>query len=159
MDKFYEMCNNTLKVVGPIIFITATSGVLGLTIRETDLVPFINQNVGTLTTIGIFLPFILSAILKTAQGSSTVALIITSGIIAPMLGILGLASPVGIALCVMAIAAGSMTVSHANDSYYWVVTNFGGMTPQQGYRVQTLGSLVQGVASIVGVFILSLILL
>ncbi|MCL2232235.1 MAG: GntP family permease [Treponema sp.] len=159
MDKFYEMCNNTLKVVGPIIFITATSGVLGLTIRETDLVPFINENVGTLTTIGIFLPFILSAILKTAQGSSTVALIITSGIVAPMLGILGLASPVGIALCVMSIAAGSMTVSHANDSYYWVVTNFGGMTPQQGYRVQTLGTLVQGTASIIGVFILSLILL
>ena len=130
-----------------------------MTIRETDIVVFIENNVGTLTTIGIFLPFILSAILKTAQGSSTVALIITSGIIAPMLGILGLASPVGIALCVMAIAAGSMTVSHANDSYYWVVTNFGGMTPQQGYRVQTLGSLVQGVASIVGVFILSLILL
>jgi len=159
MDKFYEMCNNTLKVVGPIIFITATSGVLGLTIRATDIVVFIEQNVGTLTTIGIFLPFILSAILKTAQGSSTVALIITSGIVAPMLGILGLASPIGVALCVMSIAAGSMTVSHANDSYYWVVTNFGGMTPQQGYRVQTLGTLVQGTASIIGVFILQLILL
>jgi len=159
MDKFYEMCNNTLKVVGPIIFITATSGVLGLTIRETDIVVFIEENVGTLTTIGIFLPFILSAILKTAQGSSTVALIITSGIVAPMLGILGLATPVGIALSVMSIAAGSMTVSHANDSYYWVVVNFGGMTPQQGYRVQTLGTLVQGLASIIGVFLLSLILL
>jgi len=159
MDKFYEMCNNTLKVVGPIIFITATSGVLGLTIRATDIVVFIEQNVGTLTTIGIFLPFILAAILKTAQGSSTVALIITSGIVAPMLGILGLASPIGVALCVMSIAAGSMTVSHANDSYYWVVTNFGGMTPQQGYRVQTLGTLVQGTASIIGVFILQLILL
>jgi len=157
LDKFNELCNNTLKVVGPIIFITATSGVLGTTIRSTDIVDFINQNVGTLTTIGIFLPFILSAILKTAQGSSTVALIITSGIVAPMLGVLGLASPVGIALCVMSIAAGSMTVSHANDSYYWVVTNFGGMTPQQGYRVQTLGTLVQGAASMLGVFILQLI--
>jgi len=157
MDKFYELCNNTLKVVGPIIFITATSGVLGTTIRSTDIVNFIEQNVQTLTTIGIFLPFILSAILKTAQGSSTVALIITSGIVAPMLGILGLTTPVGIALCVMSIAAGSMTVSHANDSYYWVVTNFGGMTPQQGYRVQTLGSLVQGLASMAGVFILYII--
>ena len=159
MSQFYDLCNNTLKVVGPIIFITATSGVLGRTIVSTDIVNYISQNVGTLTTIGIFLPFILSAILKTAQGSSTVALITTSGIVAPMLGILGLESPVGIALCVMAIASGSMTVSHANDSYYWVVTNFGGMTPQQGYRVQTLGTLVQGLCGIVGVFILQIIFL
>jgi GntP family gluconate:H+ symporter len=98
-------------------------------------------------------------ILKTAQGSSTVALITTSGIVAPMLGILGLESPVGIALCVMSIAAGSMTVSHANDSYYWVVTNFGGMTPQQGYKTQTLGTLVEGLCGIAGVFILKLIFL
>ena len=157
MDKFYELCNNTLKIVGPIIFITATSGVLGRTIVSTDIVNYIGKNVGTLTAVGIFLPFIISAILKTAQGSSTVALITTSGIVAPMLGILGLSSPVGIALCVMSIAAGSMTVSHANDSYYWVVTNFGGMTPQQGYRAQTLGTLVEGLCGIVGVFILKII--
>jgi len=157
MDKFYEMCNNCLKVVGPIIFITATSGVLGRTIASTDIVPFIRGNAGTLTTIGIFLPFVISAILKTAQGSSTVALITTSGIVAPMLPILGLESTAGICLCVMSIAAGSMTVSHANDSYYWVVTNFGGMTPEQGYKAQTLGTFVEGICGIIGVFALKLI--
>ncbi|MCL1827047.1 MAG: hypothetical protein FWG20_03300, partial [Candidatus Cloacimonetes bacterium] len=44
-----------------------------------------------------------------------------------------------------------------NDSYFWVVTNFGGMTPEQGYKTQTLGTLVQGVCSMIGVFIFSLI--
>jgi len=159
MSQFYELCNNTLKVVGPIIFITATSGVLGRTIASTDIVDYIRGNAGSLTAVGIFLPFIISAILKTAQGSSTVALITTSGIVAPMLGILGLDSSIGVALCVMSIAAGSMTVSHANDSYYWVVTNFGGMTPQQGYRTQTLGTLVEGLCGIAGVFILKIIFL
>ena len=159
MSKFYDLCNDTLKIVGPIIFITATSGVLGRTIASTDIVDYIRANAVSLTSVGIFLPFIISAILKTAQGSSTVALITTSGIVAPMLGILGLESPVGIALCVMSIAAGSMTVSHANDSYFWVVTNFGGMTPQQGYRTQTLGTLVQGFCGIAGVFILKIIFL
>ena len=155
--KFYDMCNDCLKVVGPIIFITGCSGILGLTIQSTDIVNYIRSNAGTLTTVGIFLPFIISAILKTAQGSSTVALITTSAIVAPLLGVLGLESPVGIALCVMSIAAGSMTVSHANDSYYWVVTNFGGMTPQQGYKVQTLGTFVQGMCGIAGVFVLKVI--
>ena len=50
-----------------------------------------------------------------------------------------------------------MTVSHANDSYFWVVTNFGKMTPQQGYKTQTMLTLVMGIASIIGIFALSLI--
>ena len=57
----------------------------------------------------------------------------------------------------MAIGAGAMTVSHANDSYFWVVTNFGEMTPDQGYKTQTVMTLVLGVASMIGIFILSLI--
>ena len=56
-----------------------------------------------------------------------------------------------------AIGAGAMTVSHANDSYFWVVTNFGEMTPDQGYRTQTVLTLVLGVSSMIGIFILSLI--
>jgi GntP family gluconate:H+ symporter len=60
------------------------------------------------------------------------------------------------ALTVMAIGAGAMTVSHANDSYFWVVTNFGNMKPEQGYKTQTMLTLVMGVASILGIFVLSL---
>ena len=50
-----------------------------------------------------------------------------------------------------------MTVSHANDSYFWVVTNFGQMTPEQGYKTQTTLTLVLGLSAMVGIFILSLI--
>lgn len=107
--------------------------------------------------VGIFFPFILAAILKTAQGSSTVAVTTTAGIVAPLLGALGLGSPVRTALCVMAIGAGAMTVSHANDSYFWVVTNFGDMQPEQGYKTQTVCTLILGIASMVEIFILSLI--
>jgi len=157
LNKFYEITNETLKVVGPILFITAAGGVLGRVISSTNIVPYIRENAAAIASVGIFFPFILSAILKTAQGSSTVALVTTSGIVYPLLGVLGLDSPARAALCVMAIAAGAMTVSHANDSYYWVVTNFSGMTPDQGYKTQTLGTLVQGVCSMIGVFIFSLI--
>ena len=101
-------------------------------------------------------PFLLAAILKSAQGSSTVAITTTAGIMAPMMASLGLGTPVMGALTVMAIGAGAMTVSHANDSYFWVVTNFGEMTPDQGYKTQTLLTLVMGVASIIGIFLVSL---
>ena len=86
------------------------------------------------------------------------ALLEAAGIVAPLLPVLGLDSPALSCLTVIAIGAGAMTVSHANDSYFWVVTNFGEMTPQDGYKTQTLGTLVIGVVSIIGVFIVSLFL-
>lgn len=157
MKDFYNITNETLKVTGPILFVTAAGGVLGKVIASTNLVTFISENATVLGSIGIFFPFILSAILKSAQGSSTVALTTTAGILAPLMGVLGLNTPALAALTVMAIGAGAMTVSHANDSYFWVVTNFGEMTPEQGYKTQTLGTLVLGVSAMAGIFVLSLI--
>jgi len=153
IDKLYDLTNETLKTVGPILFVTAAGGVLGKTISSTSLATFITDNASTLQSIGIFFPFLLSAILKTAQGSSTVAITTTAGIMAP----LGMDTTIMAVLCVMAIGAGAMTVSHANDSYFWVVTNFGAMTPDQGYKTQTVVTLVQGICSIIFIFILTLI--
>lgn len=157
MDKFYDLTNDTLKTVGPILFVTAAGGVLGKVISSTTMVEYITANAGFLMEMGIFFPFLLAAILKTAQGSSTVAITTTAGIMAPLMETMGLGTPVLAALTVMAIGAGAMTVSHANDSYFWVVTNFGKMTPQQGYKTQTILTLVMGIASIIGIFVLSLI--
>ena len=156
MGEFYNITNDTLKTVGPILFVTAAGGVLGKVISSTTMVSYITENAGFLMNLGIFFPFLLAAILKTAQGSSTVAITTTAGIMAPMMASLGLDTPALGALTVMAIGAGAMTVSHANDSYFWVVTNFGEMTPDQGYKTQTLLTLCMGVASIIGIFILSL---
>lgn len=158
MDKMYELTNETLKTVGPILFVTAAGGVLGKVISSTSLVTFITDNADSLQKVGIFFPFILAAILKTAQGSSTVAITTTAGIMAPLMTALGMGTPVLAALCVMAIGAGAMTVSHANDSYFWVVTNFGDMTPEQGYKTQTMATLVEGLCAMAGIFVLSLFL-
>lgn len=155
-DQFYALTNDTLKTVGPILFITGAGGVLGKIISSTDMVNFITAHADVLKSVGIFFPFLLAAILKTAQGSSTVALITTAGIVAPLLVPLGFTTPMGVTLVCMSIGAGSLVVSHANDSYFWVVTNFGSLSPSQGYRVQTLGSLVVGLAALLEVFILSL---
>lgn len=157
LGEFYDLTNDTLKVTGPILFVTAAGGVLGKVIATSDMVNFITEHATVLGSVGIFFPFLLAAILKSAQGSSTVAITTTAGIVAPLLGAIGMSTPAEIALVVMAIGAGAMTVSHANDSYFWVVTNFGQMTPEQGYKTQTMLTLVLGLASMVGIFILSLI--
>lgn len=156
IKEFYDIVNDTLKTVGPILFITAAGGVLGKVIASSDMVNYISEHATVLSAMGIFFPFLLSAILKSAQGSSTVALTTTAGIVAPLLPVLGFTTPAQITLVCMAIGAGAMTVSHANDSYYWVVTNFGEMSPDRGYKTWTVASLIMGVAAIVEIAILSL---
>lgn len=155
-EKFYDITHETLKIVGPILFVTAAGGVLGKVIAASTLVDYITEHATVLKTVGIFFPFVLSAILKSSQGSSTVALTTTAGILAPLMEPLGLDSVVLSALTVMAIGAGAMTVSHANDSYFWVVTTFGGLRTEDGYKTQTLMTLVIGITAMVGIFIVSL---
>ena len=163
--EFDGLTNETLKLVGPILFITAAGGVLGKVITEAGFVEYIKQNAHIISAAGIFFPFLISAVLKTAQGSSTVAIITTASIMGmfnagdSLMNALGLTTEIAAALTVMAIAAGSMCVSHANDSYYWVVTNFTKLTPQQGYRTQTTLTFIMGIVGILTVYVLSLILL
>lgn len=165
MREFDHITNESLKIAGPILFITAAGGVLGNVITEAGFVKFIEENASTIKAIGIFFPFIISAVLKTAQGSSTVAIITTASIMGAfsdgnsLMYILGFTSEISAALCVMAIASGAMCVSHANDSYFWVVTNFSKMTADQGYRTQTAMTFIMGVVGMISVYILSLVLL
>lgn len=154
--EFYDLTNDTLKTVGPILFVTAAGGVLGKVISSTALITFISDNASALKAVGLVFPFLLAAILKTAQGSSTVAITTSAGIIAPLMASLGWTTPVHAALVVVAIGAGAMVVSHANDSYFWVVTNFGEMKTQDGYKTQSLGTLVIGIAAIINVLLVSL---
>jgi len=158
MDEFNFIANETLRTVGPILFVTAAGGVLGKVIAVSGLVEFITAQSDVLTTVGIFFPFIMAAILKSAQGSSTVAITTTAGIVAPLMVVLGLTTPALTALTVMAIGAGAMTVSHANDSYFWVVTKFGNMKVADGYKTQTMVTLLMGVSAMVEIFIISLFL-
>lgn len=158
MGEFYKHMEEGLRVVGPILFITAAGGVLGKVISSTDVVNFISENATNLSSLGLFFPFLVAALFKTAQGSATVSLVTTSGIVAPLLPVLGLESPVQVGLAVMATAAGALCVSHANDSHFWVVTNFSGLTPQQSYRSQTVVTGLMGSTAMIFVWILSLFL-
>lgn len=160
--NLYDITQESLRTSGPIIFITAAGSVLGKVIAEAGLVHYIQEHAQIMSGIGIFFPFVIAAILKTSQGSSTVAITTTAGIMgmfsneASLMYALGMNTPIDAILVLMAIGAGSMTVSHANDSYFWVVTNFGGITPQNGYKTQTVLTLIMGLVTISGLFVISL---
>jgi len=147
-----------ITAAAPILLITGAGGAFGTILKETQ----IGDSLGTLLSgyeLGIFLPFIIAAAFKTAQGSSTVALVATSALIAPLLSSIGLDSLNGKVLAVMATGAGAMTISHANDSFFWVVTQFSGMDVKTGYRTQTTATLIQGIGSMIVVYVLSIFFL
>ncbi len=160
--QLYDITQQTLSTAGPIIFITAAGSVLGTVIVEAGFVEYIRQHASFLSSIGIVFPFLIAAILKTAQGSSTVAIITTASIMglytdeSSMMAALGMTTPLQSALMVMSIGAGSLAVSHVNDSYFWVVTNFGGLTPQDGYKTHTLMTLLISVAMLAGILLINL---
>ncbi|MGP0170644.1 GntP family permease [Pseudomonas sp. NCHU5208] len=157
-QQFHDHVAHGLKEAAPILLITGAGGAFGAVLKATALAGYLGDNLSALG-IGLFMPFLVAAALKSAQGSSTVALVTTSAMVAPLLGNLGLDSEMGRVLTVMAIGAGAMTVSHANDSFFWVVTQFSRMKVATAYRAQTLATLVQGIAGMLTVWLLSLVLL
>jgi GntP family gluconate:H+ symporter len=163
--SFRTITEDSLKTAGPILFITAAGGVLGGVITSAGFVELIKSHASAISSIGILFPFIIAAILKTAQGSSTVAITTTAGIMgmyssgSSMMAALGLTSPLAAVLTVLAIGAGGMTVSHANDSYFWVVTSFSGQDTKTGYKTQTVSTLLLGLTAITTIVILKSVLL
>ena len=147
-----------ITAAAPIILITGAGGAFGAVLKATPLGEYLGQSLSEMG-VGILMPFLVAAALKSAQGSSTVALVTTSAMVASLLPELGLDSSMGRVLTVMAIGAGAMTVSHANDSYFWVVSQFSNMNVSLAYRAHTMATLLQGLTGITIVYLLSLLLL
>lgn len=160
-DTYKAWVGRGLEAAGPILLITGAGGALGEVLQTTPAGDYLGEQLAALELGGanILLPFIMAAALKTTLGSSTVAIITSASLTAPLLGAMGLGSGLGPVMVTLAIGAGAMTVSHANDSYFWVVAEFTGMTVDQAYRLQTVGSAVAGVTGIAAVTLISLFVL
>ncbi|MGI9552724.1 MAG: GntP family permease [Aurantibacter sp.] len=139
-----------------IILITGAGGIFGTILQNSGIATTLADALSG-ANLGIWLPFFLCAAIKTAQGSSTVALITTASIVAPLLMTMGFETEIDKALVVSAIGAGAMVVSHANDSGFWILTQFSGIDVKTGYRVYTLGTFVVGVFAALCVFMASFI--
>lgn len=158
LEQNFDWVSNSLKSAGGIILITGAGGAFGNILRATSLGDTISQSLLGFE-IGLLLPFIIAAFLKTAQGSSTVSIITTSAMVLPLLDSLGLSSEMGKVLTVLSIGAGAMTVSHLNDSYFWIVSQFSNMNTKTALHCHTASTLLQGLTSIILIKILSVFFL
>ncbi|MED6317324.1 MAG: GntP family permease [Pseudomonadota bacterium] len=155
-QQISDSISQGLVVAAPILLITGAGGAFGAMLKVTPIGDYLGSTLSALG-LGIFMPFIVSAALKTAQGSTTVALVTTSAMVAPLLNQIGLDSELGRVFCVMAIGAGAMTISHANDSFFWIVSQFSRMSVAQAYKAHSMATGIQGVTSILFIWLLTLV--
>jgi len=156
-DTINQVLSAAIEKAGPIIIITAAGGIFGAIIRETGTGEQAGEFLSR-TNLGLFIPFLLAFILKTAQGSSTVAVITAASIMAPMMTGLGFSDSTDTLLVMLAMGAGSMMVSHANDSYFWVITNFSKIDAGDTLRVYSTSTFIMGITSFAAVLLLSVFL-
>ena len=147
-----------IEKAGPILIVTAAGGMFGAIIKETGIGTIAGISLSK-TGLGLVVPFGIAFILKTAQGSSTVAIITAASIVSPMLPALSLNSEPGKLLTMLAMGAGSMMISHANDSYFWVVTKFSDIHANITLRVFSTATAVMGITVFACVWITSLFFL
>lgn len=151
------LLQDAAEKAGGILVIIGAGGAFGAVLTATKIGSHLSSEI-PLASLGIFFPFLLTFILKTAQGSSTVAIITASSIVQPLLPALGLSSGNGPLLCVLSMGAGSIMISHANDAYFWVIAKFSGLSMKTMLRVYTVATILMGVTAFVIVFILSKII-
>ena len=138
--------------------IIGAGGAFGAVLAATKIGDHFSQSLN-LAGMGILFPFLVTFILKTAQGSSTVAIITAASIIQPLLTALGLDSENGKILCVLSMGAGSMMISHANDAYFWVISKFSGLEMRPMLKVYSVATIWMGLITFLVIYILSLLIL
>jgi len=139
---------DSLKKSFDILLITGAGGAFGFIIRSSGLIDSINlDNANGL--ISIVTVFIISASIKTIQGSSTVALITTCALVAPLIESLTIISEIEKVIFIISIGSGAMTVSHVNDSYFWVVSKYSNISMADTIKFFTTATLIQGIIGLI----------
>ncbi|HTQ65227.1 MAG TPA: GntP family permease [Puia sp.] len=152
-----KILQESVEKAGSILVIIGAGGAFGAILAATKPGVHFSEtfNIGN---AAIFFPFLLTVILKTAQGSSTVAIITASAIVQPLLPVLGIHTSTEKLLCVLAMGGGSMIISHANDAYFWVIIKFSGLEMKNVLKVYSIATLLMGLVTLLMVYILSFIL-
>jgi GntP family gluconate:H+ symporter len=149
------LLRESVEKAAGILVIIGAGGAFGAILAATKIGDQFS-GIMSLGTIGIFFPFLLSFILKTAQGSSTVAIITAASIVQPLLPALGLNSANEKIFCVLAMGSGSMMISHANDAYFWVVAKFSSLETKTMLRSYSMASIIMGLTAFTIVYLLHL---
>ena len=148
---------NSLKNSFDILLITGAGGALGFIIRSSGVI----ESLGIVNfngTYGLVSVFLIAALIKTVQGSSTVAIITTCALVSPLIDQVEVIGEIQKILLITSIGSGAMTVSHFNDSYFWVVTKYSNLEIKEVIKFFSTATLIQGLIGLLASVVVFLLL-
>ncbi|HEX8060705.1 MAG TPA: GntP family permease [Cyclobacteriaceae bacterium] len=160
-DPWPSWTQEALKDAGVILLIVGAGGAFGMVIKASSLDHVLKNYVSDSSAQGVvflLIAFTIAAALKTAQGSTTTSMILTSGLLVPLILSAGFDTTAELSALVVAIGGGAMVVSHANDAYFWVVSQFGGIAPKDAFRSYTIITALQGLTALLMSILIFLLL-
>ncbi|MEV7865656.1 gluconate:H+ symporter [Streptomyces sp. NPDC088124] len=147
----------SLKPVGNILLVVGAGGVFGAVLKGSGIADALADTFNDVGLPVIVLAWLISVVLRVAQGSATVAIVTTAGIVVPLVENQGL-SQAHLALIIMAISAGSIFASHVNDGGFWIVAKYFGISERDTIKSWTVLETVLSVAGFVVAALLSLVI-
>lgn len=144
--QLLEFSDKALAPAGLIILITGAGGMFKQILVESGAGEALAQIFITYNVAPLVMAYILAVIIRIIQGSTTVAMITSAGMMAPVILQMNLSDPTK-ALIGLAIAAGATILSHVNDSGFWLVKKYLGMTEKQTLQSWTM---METIISVVG---------
>ncbi len=141
----------------PLLLTVGAAGGFARLLDETGMAPLLAEHVLD-PQLGLLVPFLAAAIVKTMQGNSLSAVLTASGMVEPMLPALGLDSGTGRAIAAAAVGAGSIAICHVNDPFFWIAAHMAGLSPARALRTISLGSLAIALAALLSLAILRQVL-
>jgi GntP family gluconate:H+ symporter len=131
----------------PLLLTVGAAGGFARVLDETGMAELLAEDVLD-PRLGLVVPFLAAAIVKTMQGNSLSAVLTAAGMVEPMLPALGLDSVAGRALSAAAVGAGSIAICHVNDPFFWIAAHMAKLSPAQALGTISLGSLVIAVTAL-----------
>lgn len=153
-EEVQRVATKSMEPVGMIILLTGAGGVFGRVLVTTG-VGEVLVDIMTDTNLPVVLfAFLVATVIRVSQGSATVAMVTAAGLIAPIIEIGGY-SPAHIGTIAIAIACGATVLSHVNDSGFWLVKEFMGMTEKETLKSWTIMETIIGVVGLIVVLVIS----
>ncbi len=156
-DAVRRMATKSLEPVGLIILVTGAGGVFGKVLVAAGVGTAAAEWMATSQLPLVALAFLIAAVVRVAQGSATVSMVTAAGLVGPIVEATTMSPPM-VAATVIAIASGATVLSHFNDSGFWLVNRYLGMSEKQTLRVWTVMETIVGLTGFGVVLLLSLFL-
>jgi gluconate transporter len=144
----------SLEPVGLIILVTGAGGVFGKVLIAAGVGDAVAQSVASAGAPVLILAFVIAAVVRVTQGSATVSMVTAAGLLSPVAAAAG-TPPVSLALVTIAIACGATILSHFNDSGFWLVSRYLGLTEKETLRSGTVMETPVGLTGLACVLIIS----